>query len=69
VRRGQAWDGTDRQARGALLGVLRAATEPVSGADLRDVWPADPQRMRCLDSLVADGLVEPLAGDHYRLPA
>jgi A/G-specific adenine glycosylase len=69
VRRGQAWDGTDRQARGALLGVLRAATEPVSGADLRDVWPADRQRMRCLDSLVADGLVEPLAGDHYRLPA
>ena len=69
ARRAQAWDGTDRQARGALLGVLRAATEPVSGADLREVWPADPQRMRCLDSLVADGLVEPLAGDHYRLPA
>ena len=69
ARRAQAWDGTDRQARGALLGVLRAATAPVSGADLREVWPADPQRMRCLDSLVADGLVEPLAGDRYRLPA
>ena len=38
-------------------------------ADLREVCPADPQRMRCLDSLVADGLVEPLAGDRYRLPA
>ena len=36
LRRGQAWDGTDRQVRGALLGVLRAATAPVSGADLRD---------------------------------
>jgi len=69
ARRAQAWDGTDRQARGALLGVLRAATASVSGADLREVWPADPQRMRCLDSLVADGLVEPLAGDRYRLPA
>src|SRR6476469_8443954 len=38
ARRAQAWDGTDRQARGALLGVLRAATAPVSGADLREVW-------------------------------
>jgi A/G-specific adenine glycosylase len=69
VRRGQAWDGTDRQARGALLGVLRAATEPVSAADLERAWPADRQRMRCLDSLVADGLVEPLADERYRLPA
>jgi len=25
--------------------------------------------MRCLDSLVADGLVEPLPGATYRLPA
>jgi hypothetical protein len=24
--------------------------------------------MRCLDSLVADGLVEPLEGELYRLP-
>ncbi|HEU4331112.1 MAG TPA: A/G-specific adenine glycosylase, partial [Lapillicoccus sp.] len=43
VRRGQAWDGTDRQARGALLGVLRAATDPVSATDLARVWPADQQ--------------------------
>jgi A/G-specific adenine glycosylase len=29
----------------------------------------DPlQRERCLDSLVADGLVEPLAGDRLALP-
>jgi A/G-specific adenine glycosylase len=69
VRRGQAWDGTDRQARGALLGLLRAATEPVSAAELERCWPADQQRMRCLDSLVADGLVEPLADERYQLPA
>ena len=69
VRRGQPWQRTDRQARGALLGVLRAAAEPVSGPDLAHAWAADAQRMRCLDSLVADGLVEPLAGDRYRLPA
>jgi A/G-specific adenine glycosylase len=27
------------------------------------------QRERCLDSLIADGLVEPLAHDRFRLPA
>jgi A/G-specific adenine glycosylase len=69
VRRGQAWHGTDRQARGALLGVLRAAPGPVPGADLAQAWPAEQQRMRCLDSLVADGLVEPLDDERYRLPA
>jgi A/G-specific adenine glycosylase len=69
VRRGQAWHGTDRQARGALLGVLRSSAGPVTAAELEQVWPADPQRLRCLDSLVADGLVEPLAGERFRLPA
>jgi A/G-specific adenine glycosylase len=68
IRRGQAWHGTDRQARGALLALLRAAAGPVSATDLAQVWTGDSQRMRCLDSLVADGLVEPLAGDRYRLP-
>ena len=69
VRHGQAWHGTDRQARGALLGVLRAASGPVNGTDLARAWAAEQQRMRCLDSLVADGLVESLSGDRYRLPA
>jgi A/G-specific adenine glycosylase len=69
ARRGQAWQGTDRQARGALLGVLRTAPGPVDSTDLERAWPAEQQRIRCLDSLVADGLVEPLAGDRYRLPA
>ena len=30
ARRGQAWHGTDRQCRGALLAVLRAAPRPVT---------------------------------------
>lgn len=69
ARRAQAWHGTDRQARGVLLDVLRGATDPVSGADLQAVWPADQQRLRCLDSLVEDGLVEPLDDERFRLPA
>ena len=68
-RRGQAWHGTDRQARGALLAVLRDDQRSVTAAALAEAWPEEGQRMRCLDSLVADGLVEPLGGDHYRLPA
>lgn len=69
VRRGQAWDGTDRQARGALLAVLRASDDAVAHGVLAEAWPPDQQRLRCLDSLVSDGLVEPLDGDRYRLPA
>ena len=73
VRRGQAWSGTDRQIRGAILAVLRASATPVDGATLADEVPDSAlrdafQRSRCLDGLVADGLVEPLPDDYYRLP-
>ncbi len=68
VRRGQAWHGTDRQVRGELLQRLRTAEAAVPLADLAGSGPDLEQVMRCLDSLVADGLVEPLDGDRYRLP-
>lgn len=68
-RRGQAWAGTDRQVRGRLLQIVRDAHGPVPLADLRAAWPDDDtKRMRCLDGLVADGLLEPLAGDRFALP-
>lgn len=68
ARRGQAWDGTDRQCRGRLMAVLRDASLPVPKAALDAVWPDAIQRERALDGLVADGLVEPLDGDSYALP-
>lgn len=68
VRASQGYAGTDRQARGALLAVLRGSRAPVGAAALRQAWPAPAQWTRALDSLVADGLVEPLAGSRYRLP-
>ena len=69
ARRGQAWHGTDRQCRGALLSVLRAAHRPVTATTLAAAWLTDDgQRERCLDSLVADGLVEPLPRGRFRLP-
>jgi A/G-specific adenine glycosylase len=68
-RRGQAWHGTDRQVRGEVLRRLRAEDHPLPLAALADSGPDAAQVMRCLDSLVADGLLEPIDGDHYRLPA
>ena len=67
-RRGQAWAGTDRQCRGRLLGVLRDSDAPVHRSRLDAVWPEEGQRLRCLTSLVADGLVVQRTEDTYDLP-
>jgi A/G-specific adenine glycosylase len=69
VRPAQRWNGTDRQVRGRLMAVLREAEGDVAKTRLDLSWPHDPQqRERALDGLIADGLVEPLAGGCYRLP-
>ncbi|MBB5787979.1 A/G-specific adenine glycosylase [Jiangella mangrovi] len=68
-RRGQAWHGTDRQVRGRLMAVLREAVDPVPKRLLDATWAEPVQRERALDGLVADGLVEPLDGDLFRLPS
>ncbi|MEW1907061.1 A/G-specific adenine glycosylase [Kitasatospora sp. NPDC085895] len=68
ARRGQTYEGTDRQVRGKLLAVLREAHGEVPQARLDAVWPDAVQRARALDGLVADGLVEPVAQGVYRLP-
>ncbi|TCO49209.1 A/G-specific DNA-adenine glycosylase [Kribbella antiqua] len=68
-RRGQTYEGTDRQARGRLLAVLRAASGAVPKKTLDASWPDATQRDRALDGLVADGLVEPLGRNRYRLPS
>jgi A/G-specific adenine glycosylase len=65
----QGFAGTDRQVRGKLLDVLRAADAPVDRAVLDAVWDDAGQRDRCLVSLLEDGLAEQLDGDRYALPA
>jgi A/G-specific adenine glycosylase len=62
-----AYAGSDRQARGRLLAVLRDAPGPVPPAALRAAWPGDRQRDRALASLVWDGLAVPTDGG-YALP-
>ncbi|MFR9752825.1 A/G-specific adenine glycosylase [Nocardia sp. 004] len=59
VRRTQKYEGTDRQARGRLLDVLRRASGPVERVRLDLAWTHDHgQRARALDSLLVDGLIE-----------
>jgi A/G-specific adenine glycosylase len=67
-RRQPKYAGSDRQARGALLAVLREAGGPVRQADLDLAWPDAAQRARALDGLVADGLVAPATRSRWSLP-
>jgi A/G-specific adenine glycosylase len=66
---GQRYEGTDRQCRGRLLGLLRDSAQPVPPERFDLVWPDTPQRARALDGLVADGLADPLPNGTFALPA
>ena len=68
ARPGQRYAGTDRQVRGLLLDVLRAAADPVPRPQLDLVWHDAPQRDRCLGSLLVDGLVEQTSDGRFALP-
>jgi A/G-specific adenine glycosylase len=65
----QRFAGTDRQVRGLLLAVVRDAHGPVGKAALDAVWDDAVQRERALDSLVADGLLDPLPDGTFALPS
>lgn len=67
-RRVQKFEGTDRQVRGKLLDVLRAAQSPVEQAALDAVWDDEAQRARALFSLLEDGLAEQTPEGLFRLP-
>ncbi|WP_246187006.1 A/G-specific adenine glycosylase [Microlunatus speluncae] len=66
-RRGQAYDGTDRQCRGAILAVLRGRDDPAPLGVLTAAWPDHDQFTRALDSLITDGLIRPCPTG-FRLP-
>jgi A/G-specific adenine glycosylase len=70
VRRKQAaYVGSDRQARGAVLKVLRgAAPRPVALEEVIPAWPDVAQRERAIASVVADGLAE-VRGAALQLPS
>ena len=68
ARRGQAYDGTDRQCRGRLLGVLRDSDGPVHRSRLDAAWPATSSATGACSWLVDDGLVARVDEQIYALP-
>lgn len=62
------YEGSDRQVRGLILGLLRESESPRQQAELSALWPDRLQLGRALDGLLVDGLVvgDPQVG--YRLP-
>lgn len=60
-RRGQPWQGTDRQIRGQIMRALREAPGAVPRLQLDASWPAprpEPSQVeRCISALAADGLL------------
>ena len=68
VARQAQYVGSDRQARGRIMALLRDSPGPVGGAPLRATWSDDEQRERALAGLVSDGLVTRLARNRYALP-
>ncbi|AWA44262.1 adenine glycosylase [Trueperella pyogenes] len=65
-RRRQAWEGTNRQARGLIMAALRR--KPHSYADLLKVTGLPEARLApALDGVLSDGLAEHVSGE-FRLP-
>ncbi|TAJ49718.1 MAG: A/G-specific adenine glycosylase [Herbiconiux sp.] len=63
------YEGSDRQARGALLRVLRATPHPVQAAKLAEALPDDAARYgRALEGLLKDGLIVATDDDTFALP-
>jgi A/G-specific adenine glycosylase len=67
-KRRQAYEGTDRQARGRILALLRESPTPVHAEELANTWHEADQQERALSSLLTDGLVVPKADGHFTLP-
>ena len=68
ARRPQRYEGSDRQARGAILAALRAASGPLPAETIDASWPDPAQRTRALAALLADGLAERLPDGAIALP-
>ena len=67
-RRQAAFHGSDRQARGRVMAILREAAHPVPASVIEDAIDDPAQRERALRGLVADGLVVRNAVGDYVLP-
>jgi A/G-specific adenine glycosylase len=62
------YEGSDRQARGAILNLLRASEHPVASARFAEAVPNPTQRGRAMAGLLKDGLIVASADDLFALP-
>lgn len=67
-RRQAEYVGSDRQARGRILAILRESPGPVGTSAIEAAWPDARQRGRALEALMSDGLVVQLPRRRYALP-
>ncbi|MCX2163495.1 HhH-GPD family protein [Corynebacterium auriscanis] len=59
AKRVQKFEGTDRQVRGKIMGLLRSRKDSrATGAEIDLLWHDKAQLTRAVNSLVADGLAE-----------
>lgn len=68
-RRQAAFHGSDRQARGRVLALLRESAHPVPTSAIEDALDDLAQRERAINGLIADGLVVRTAVGDYALPS
>ncbi|WP_066038547.1 A/G-specific adenine glycosylase [Herbiconiux solani] len=62
------YEGSDRQARGAILKALRATPHPLAAAQLAAAVSDPAQYSRAIAGLLADGLIVTPADDTFALP-
>ena len=63
------YEGSDRQARGTVMKLLRESHRVVTTEELGSVWADKAQLGRAISGLLKDGLIELVADDSYQLPA
>jgi A/G-specific adenine glycosylase len=67
-RRQARFEGSDRQARGCVLAVIRESPFSVPLSAIEAAWPDDEQRGRAVDGLLTDGLIEVDPNGLFQLP-
>ena len=67
ARRQAAFAGSDRQARGRIMSILRSAQDPVATSAIESAWHDNDQVARALVGLLKDALIEETALGDYRL--
>ncbi len=63
------YEGSDRQARGAILAILRDQAGPVGHDEISQSWADATQLGRAIAGLLSDGLIELVDDDKYQLPS